>query len=299
MLRPFDYHRPRTLDEACALGATLADAAYLAGGTDLLVKIRDGKQRARNVIDLKRVAGLGRVRRDGDHLVIGALCTITDLLHAEEVHAEPGLAVLRDAGVVFGCEEIRHRATVCGNVAHASPGAEYGSPMFVLEADCVLHGPAGERTIPVADFYRGPGRSALGPGEILKALRVPIAPRSARSAYLRRSRVRGMDLAGLNLALLVLDATEPARRRVRLAMGAVAGTPIRAPEVEALLSGAPITRDRLEQAKGALSAGISPRPTSLRASPEYKKAMVAHLLEAGLERLLEPFPEEVMAEASP
>ena len=299
MLRPFDYHRPTTLDEACALGAALADAAYLAGGTDLLVQIRDGKQRARHVIDLKHVAGLERVRRDGDHLVIGALATITDLLQAEEVHAEPGLAALRDAGRVFGCEEIRHRATICGNVAHASPGAEYGSPMFVLEAACVIRGPAGERTVPVADFYRGPGRSALGPGEILKALRVPIAPRSARSAYLRRSRVRGMDLASLNLALLVLDAADPARRRVRVALGAVAGTPIRAPEVEALLSGGPITRDRLERAKGLLGAGINPRPTSLRASPEYKKAMVAHLLEAGLERLLRPFPDDAVAEAAP
>jgi CO/xanthine dehydrogenase FAD-binding subunit len=164
--------------------------------------------------------------------------------------------------------------------------------MFVLEAECVLHGPDGERTIPTADFYRGPGRSALGRGEILKALRVPIAPRSARSAYLRRSRVRGMDLAGLNLALLVLDAAEPARRVVRVAMGAVAGTPIRAPAVESLLSGAPITRARLDQAQAALSGSIAPRATSLRASPEYKQAMVAHLLEAGLERLLHPFPEE-------
>jgi aerobic carbon-monoxide dehydrogenase medium subunit len=298
MLRPFDYHRPRSLDEACALGASLAGAAYLAGGTDLLVKIRDGKERARHVIDLKHVEGLERVRRDGDHLVIGALATITDLLRAEAVRSEPGLAVLRDAGVVFGCEEIRHRATVCGNVAHASPGAEYGSPMFVLEAACVVHGPAGERTLPVAGFYRGPGTSALGPGEILKALRVPIAPRSARSAYLRRSRVRGMDLAGLNLALLVLDADDIVRRRVRVALGAVAGTPVRVGEVEALLSGAPITRAGLDRAKELLSAGISPRPTSLRASPEYKKAMVAHLLESGLERLLRPFPEDA-AEAAP
>jgi CO/xanthine dehydrogenase FAD-binding subunit len=297
MLRPFDYHRPTTLDEACALGAALEGAAYLAGGTDLLVQIREGKRRTRHVIDLKRVAGLERVRRDGDQLVIGALATITDLLHAPEVHEEPGLALLHDAGAAFGCAEIRHRATVCGNVAHASPGAEYGSPMFVLEAACVIHGPSGARTLPVADFYRGPGASALGRGEILTALRLPIAPRSARSAYLRRGRVRGMDLAALNLALLVLDADDPARRRVRVAMGAVAGTPVRAPEVEALLSGGPLTRARLERAQALLSAGISPRPTSLRASPAYKKAMVAHLLEAGLQRLLRPFPEGEAAAA--
>jgi CO/xanthine dehydrogenase FAD-binding subunit len=132
----------------------------------------------------------------------------------------------------------------------------------------------------------------MEPGEILRALHVPIPPRSARSAYLRRSRVRGMDLAALNLALLVLDPDRPAQRQVRVAMGAVAGTPVRAPAVEAQLSGVPITRERLAQARAALSAGIHPRATSLRATPEYKQAMVAYLLEAGLERLLEPFPEE-------
>ncbi|HEY3355180.1 MAG TPA: FAD binding domain-containing protein [Polyangia bacterium] len=293
MLRPFDYHRPATLAEACHLLQSLPAVAPLAGGTDLLVKIRDGKHRVANVVDLKGVAGLERVRRDGGELVIGALATITDVLADETVRTEPGLAALRDAGRVFGCDEIRHRATVCGNVAHASPGAEYGSPMFVFEATCVVHGPQGERRLPVAAFYQGPNRSALAPGEILTALRVPIPPPTARSAYLRRSRVRGMDLAGLNLALLVLEAAAPARRRVRLAMGAVAGTPLRAPAIEAQLSEGPITRARLAAAQAALSAGIAPRPTSLRATPDYKRAMVAHLLEAGLERLLAPFPEEV------
>jgi len=292
MLRPFDYRRPASLEEACDLLATLPAAVVLAGGTDLLVKIRDGKQRVASVVDIKGVRGLERVRRDGDELVIGALATVTDLLQCDDALAEPGLALLVDAGRVFGCEEIRHRATICGNVAHASPGAEYGSPMVVLEARCVIHGPGGERTISIGDFYRGPNRSALDAGEILVALRVPIPPPSARSAYLRRSRVRGMDLAALNLALLVLDAERPARREVRLAMGAVAGTPIRAPAVEELLSATPITGALLAQAQSALSAGINPRPTSLRATPEYKRAMVAHLLEAGLERLLVPFPEE-------
>jgi CO/xanthine dehydrogenase FAD-binding subunit len=293
MLRPFDYHSPTSFDEACELLATLPAAAVLAGGTDLLVKIRDGKHRVANVVDIKRIRGLGRIDREGDELVVGALATVTDLLRTPELSAEPGLALLLEAGRLFGCEEIRHRATICGNIAHASPGAEYGSPLYVLEARCLLHGKRGERTIPVADFYRGPGRSALEPGEILAALRIPIPPRSSRSAYLRRARVRGMDLAALNLALLVQDAAEPAARRVRVAMGAVAGTPIRAPGVEALLSSGPLTKERLVEAQRLLAGGIDPRPTSLRATPAYKKAMVAHLLEAGLERLLHPFPEEV------
>ncbi len=287
MLRPFDYHRPATATEACTLLASLPEAAVLAGGTDLLVQIRDGKHRVRHIIDIKGAVDLERVRVDGDVLVIGALATVSDLLADDRVTAEPGLSLLREAGAVFGCDEIRHQATICGNLAHASPGAEYGSPMFVLEAECVLRGPGGQRRIPMAQFHLGPGRSVLGRGELLEAVRVPI-PRPARSTYLRRSRVRGMDLAGLNLALLVLGPDDVARRRVRIAVGAVAGTVIRMPDVEAMLSHVAMTEGLLERAGAMMSATIAPRATSLRASPEYKKAMVAHLAKTALGRLLGP-----------
>ena len=289
MLRPFDYHRPTTAAEACALLASLPEAAVLAGGTDLLVQIRDGKHRVRHVVDIKGVVDLERVRRDGDVLVIGALATVSDLLAADHVTAEPGLCLLREAGAVFGCDEIRHQATICGNLAHASPGAEFGSPMFVLEAECVVRRPDGQRRIPIAELHRGPGQSSLARGQLLEAVRVPI-PRPARSTYLRRSRVRGMDLAGLNLALLVLDPDDVVRRRVRIAVGAVAGTVIRMPEVEATLSGVAMTDGLLDWAGAMMSAAIAPRATSLRASPEYKKAMVAHLVRTALDCLLGPAP---------
>jgi CO/xanthine dehydrogenase FAD-binding subunit len=293
VLRPFAYHRPTSIDELVELLSTIKDSCVLAGGTDLLVKLREGKHVPPAIIDLKRIPELGKLSREGDTLVIGALATVTELLEYPGLADEPGLDLLREAAAVFGCLEIRHRATICGNIAHASPGAEYGSCMYVLEATVVIHGPSGERTLPVAEFYKGPNWNALEQGEFLKALRVPIPPKSARSSYMRRSRVKGMDLAGLNLAMLVLNPDDPAKRQLRLAMGAVHKVPMRAPEVEAMLSGRPITAELMAEAKRALSDSINPRPSSLRASPAYKKAMVAHLAESALEKLLPRFPEEV------
>jgi len=293
MLRPFDYHRPKTLEEACALGRSLPDAMFLAGGTDLLVKIRDGKSRPRHVIDIKGIASLERIRRDGDALLIGALATVTDVLHAEEVRREPALALLLQAARVFGCEEIRHRATICGNIAHGSPGSEFGPPMHVLEATCVIHGPEGERRVPIAEFPVGAGKTVLRPGEILTALRVPVPAATARSAYLRLSRVRGMDLAALNCALLVVPSPSPhAGRHVRVSFGAVAEKPLRLPELERVLSNGPITAKVLAVCSEILGRDLSPRATSLRASQEYKKAMAPYLLETALKQTLGSLPEE-------
>lgn len=294
MLRPFDYHRPKSLGEACSL-LVEHDATILAGGTDLLVKIRDGKHPVKTVVDIKGIDSLRGIHREGRVFYFGALTTITDLITHEALLAEPALGNLVDAGRLFGCHEIRHRATVCGNIAHASPGSEYGSPMFVLEAEVLIHGPTGERVLPIHEFYRGATWNALEPGEILTALRVTLPPEGSRSCYLRRSRVKGMDLAGLNLSCLVIRPDDPKERKVRIAMGAVHKVPMRPEAVEAMLSGTAITSELLADARKMLSEGIHPRPSSMRAGPEYKKAMIAHLAEEALRRCIGPMPEEVKA----
>ena len=286
MLRPFDYYSPKTLEEACKLLHDIEDACILAGGTDLLVKIRDGKHKAPAVVDIKAIKELEKISVDDDELVIGALATVTDLLEWLKKNPHPQLDLLKEAGEVFGCLEIRHRATVCGNIAHASPGAEFGSPMFVLEAKAVIHGPKGERTLPVDEFYKGPTWNALEKGELLKALRLPIPAKSSKSHYRRSSRIKGMDLASMNVALLVINPDNEKERKVRIAMGAVWKVPLRAREVEEMLSGSPISKEKLALAGQKLSDSINPRASSLRATPEYKKAMVAHITEDGLRNLL-------------
>ncbi len=282
MHRPFDYYRPRTLPEAIGLLSESGTAA-LAGGTDLLVNIRSGKESPRAVVDLKDLPEPRGIRLEGDRIWMGALATMDEIANAAVFRGS--LGVLAEAASVVGCYEIRRRATVGGNVCNASPGADTAPALLVLEAEAVIQGPAGIRTMPLPAFYLGPGRTALGPGEILCGFTIPRPPEGSRGVYLRRARVKGMDLAGIGLAALIVFGQGRRNREVRLALGAVAPTPARAREAEDLLRDQVVEASLLAKVKEVLRRDISPRATSLRASPEYKREMAGVLLEMALSRL--------------
>jgi carbon-monoxide dehydrogenase medium subunit len=284
MLRAFDYYRPKDLDEAWTLLEQEPEAAVLAGGTDLLVKMRRGSKRPRTVVDIKKLEQLHGIVRDGDRLRLGALTTFNDLLRSQEI-GEP-FSVLSDAARVMGCREIRQRATLGGNVVNASPGAESGSPLAVLEAEVVIEGRSGSRRMSIGNFWRGVGKTALVPGELLTHILIPTLPPGSRSAYLRRSRVQGMDLASVNVAVVIIHPHDAVRRQVRVAMGAVAPTPIRAREIEELLAGQDLTEQLFTTLRQKIQEGLEPRATSLRATPKYKKEMVGVLTQMALENLL-------------
>ena len=171
-------------------------------------------------------------------------------------------------------------------MVNASPGAESGSPLAVLEAQVVLKGRQGERQVSIRDFWQGVGKTDLAPGELLVRIVIPRLPKGSRSTYLRRSRVQGMDLASVNAAVVVINPQLPASREIRVALGAVAPTPIRAREIETLLRGQEITSSLLSQMREKIQEGLAPRATSLRATPGYKKEMVGVLTEMALEVLL-------------
>lgn len=285
MLRPFDYYRPRDLDQALTILGQEPAGAVLAGGTDLLVKMRRGSLRPPLVVDIKELEECRGIRWQGDQLSVGALTTFNELLRSREIGAHFPLLV--DAARLMGCYEIRQRATIGGNVVNASPGAETGSPLAVLQAQAVLQGPQGSRRVALRDFWRGVGKTDLAPGELLVRILIPRLPRGSRSAYLRRSRVQGMDLASVNVAVVVINPRVVENREIRVAMGAVAPTPVRAREVEALLRGQELEPRILAKMREKIKEGLAPRATSLRATPAYKKEMVGVLLEMALERLLE------------
>lgn len=278
MFEPYRYARPRDPREAAALLASEPGAKALAGGTDLLVEMRARNLRPSLVVDLKGIAGLRGISRAGGRVRIGALTTVSDVLSSPRLAG--GLAALRDAAAVFGCHEIRNRATVGGNLANASPGAEFSVPLMAFDAEVVVQGSEGPaRSLPLGSFLLGPGRTALGPGELVTAVEIPGVDQDLRSAYRRRARTRGMDLASVSLAVVARRAGDPARRQVALSMGAVAGVPPRPAAAEAELSGATLTRERVARAGELLVAGLAPRATSLRATPGYKLAVLPVLLE--------------------
>ena len=274
----YRYLRPDDLDEACAALAEDPGAVALAGGTDLLVEMRARSVEPTLVVDLKRLAPLRGVRRDDGALWIGALTTVTEVLDAPQL--EGGLACLLDAARAFACAEIRHRATVGGNLANASPGAEFCVPLVALEARVHLHGVEGsERSLPIGEFLRGVNHTALEPGELITGVSVPTNGGELRSAYRRRSRTRGMDLASVSLAVAIRDADRPSLRRVSLSMGAVEAVPPRPDAAEALLSRRRLDLATVAEAGRALVAGAAPRRGSLRAEPAYKRAVLPVLLE--------------------
>jgi CO/xanthine dehydrogenase FAD-binding subunit len=280
---PYRYERPTDPREACRLLAE-PGAVALAGGTDLLLQMRLRERKPAVVVDLKHLAALRGIHRVGDRLKIGALATVTDVLHDPALGH--GFGCLVDAARVFACAEIRHRATVGGNLANASPGAEFAVPLVALDAEIALtDGQGCDRRLPIGEFLLGPGRTALRPGELITAISVPVGSGELRSAYRRRARTRGMDLASVSLAVVVHHAGDPPTRRIALSMGAVAPVPPRPDSTEALLSGGPIGEARLAAARRDLVDGLAPRAGSLRATPDYKLAVLPTMLERTLREL--------------
>ncbi|MGQ9615468.1 MAG: FAD binding domain-containing protein [Spirochaetota bacterium] len=287
--RDFDkmkYFSPDSLADAVEALLKYPDSHLLAGGTDLLVEKRSGKIRVETVVDLKRIEGLDKIETLPEGVQIGALVTVNRLL--EKCPLLPGLEALKDAGKVFGCYEIRNRATIGGNIAHASPGAEYASTMVALNATFRIFGPSGVHEVPAEAFFTGPGRSILKRGEILIAMIVPLVPGSA-SAYVRASRVDGMDLAVINCALYVSNQDGGDGKGVRVCFGAVAEKPLRIIEIEKILSegkweGENLLKNVLK-CKEILMKTLSPRETSIRANPFTKKVLAGNLLEDAIGRV--------------
>lgn len=289
----FSYCRPKTAAEVSRLVASEPGARLLAGGTDLLVEMRNREIRSGTLVDLKGLRELRRIVRQGDTLHIGALTTVSDLL--ADPHVNEHFPVLLDASRVFACHEIRFRATIGGNIAHASPGAEFGTPLVVLDATVLVEGVSGQREVPITQFYLGPGRSCLdrAKGEWLAGFRIGVPKAPTAMTYRRYSRVKGMDLACAAISVLVKEPATVAKREVRLALGAVAPVPALREEAGKLLSGCAWTPEVVQQAKAAMLAGIEPRRSSIRSTPEYKK----HILGVYLEDTLRAFDRA--AEARP
>lgn len=283
MYKPFDYLRPGTLEEAIA-ALRREGAVALAGGTDLVVNIRGGKVLPELVVDLKGLPDLKGIREvQGGGLWVGALTTMREL--AINPIIQKKYQALAEAASVMGCYEIQVRATIGGNICNASPGAETGPALAIFNAAVEKFGPGGRQILPLEQFILGPGRTALARDEILTGFILPPPPPGSGTTYLRRSRIKGMDLASVGIAVLAGTPDSEGKREIRAAAGAVLATPARVGPVEDILSQGPLTPERVRQAKDKLAEIIAPRASSLRATPEYKKKVIGELMEMALAKL--------------
>jgi carbon-monoxide dehydrogenase medium subunit len=284
-MRRFEYYEPANLEEASALLVRHgAEASLLAGGTDLLVEIKEHVRWPKHVVNVKRIPGLAALEYDArDGLRFGALVTAREIETSPVVLEKyPGLA---QAARELGSIQVRHRATVVGNICRASPSADTLPPLIADGASVRIRGPAGGRTVALEDFFTGPGKTVLAPGELVTEVVVPPpAPRTGKH-YIKHGRRKAMELATVGVAV-ALTLEGDACREIRIALGAVAPTPIRARAAEAALHGRGLDAQAI--AAAARIAQGECRPISnVRGSAEYRREMVGVLAARAIERARE------------
>jgi len=273
-LQEFVYERPRTVEEAVA-AMRGDDARALAGGTDLIPQLREGRRRTGRVVDLKHIAELTAISAlpDGG-IAIGAAATATVLSRHATIAAN--YAAISESACLIGGVQVQNRASLGGNICNAAPSADAVPALVCHQARAVIAGPNGRRELAVEALFRGPGKTSLEPGEILVAILLPPAqPRSA-AKYLRFTPRREMDIAIAGAGTwLRLDA-DGAIAEARIVLASVGPTPMRAPTAEQKLAGERPTRALLEEA-GRLAAADARPISDTRGSADYRRSLVAVL----------------------
>jgi aerobic carbon-monoxide dehydrogenase medium subunit len=279
-----EYFEPKSIDEALSLlGKHGAEAKVIAGGTDVMVDIKY-KEEPGSLINIKKIPGLTGIHENGGaSLRIGPLATIRELETSAILREK--LPVLWEATHQFASLQVRNTATIGGNICRASPSGETLAPLLVLEATANCAFSDGKRNQPFMTFFQGPGKSVLGGKGLLTEIEVPYPAAGSKGVYLKHA-VRGaMDIAMVGVAVLITpDAAKSNIQDVRIGLGAVAPTPVRAPKTEALLRGKALTAALLKEAAALAASEASPIDDQ-RSSAENRRWIVEALTRRGLEQL--------------
>lgn len=284
-LPPFDYIRANNAAEVVELLLEHgSDVRLLMGGTDLFVQMRDGMLAPPILVDVKQLPGMTAISFDPDTgLHIGAAVSMNAMAAFPAVIEHYPLLV--QAVETVAAYPLRSRATMGGNLCNASPAADTAPAALVLDAQCVVWGPDGERVIPANEFFLHVRKTALQPGEFLTRIDIPLPPSGWAGRYLKLGRNAGGDLAIVGVAVLGYpDANAASGYSFCIALASVAPTPIRVPEAEALLTEKPISDDTLAQAAAAAEDAAKPID-DLRGSARYRKAMSRNLTRRALDEV--------------
>lgn len=268
-MRTFAYEQPSTLDEALGLlAAPAGEARPLAGGTDLIIRLRDGTLRPTLVVDVKAIPELRPgIELVGDRLTIGATTVMTDI--AADPRIRRHFLALAEAALVVGSVQIRNRATLAGNLCNASPAADTATPLLAHGAIVVLTGPAGTRRVALDAFFIRSGTTVLEPGELMVAIELPVPSGGSASVHLRRTRRRGHDLASVTMSCVIDD-----RGVTRLAYGSVGPRPMVVVDETGVLADPRAGDDARSAVLARALASATPSATSMRAGPDYRLAML-------------------------
>lgn len=285
-LPKFDYVKPKGIDEALSLLGNDDEGRVkvFAGGTDVIPKLKGRLIKVPQVLlDLKGVSDVRFLRHDErSGLRIGALATISEVARAPFVTQH--FSGLAQAAHAIASTQVQNRGTIAGNICNAVPSADSAPALLCLGAEVVCVSRVGERFVKIEEFFAGPNRTVLRPGEIVKEIRVPKMPEGSRSLYLKLSPRSKMDLAVVGVGAMVL-CENGVFKDVKIGLGAVAPTPMRARKAEAVLVGAKAGDDLIRQA--AKTAAEESKPIDdHRASAEYRRMMVEVLVGRAIQRCL-------------
>jgi CO/xanthine dehydrogenase FAD-binding subunit len=270
----FEYYAPRSIPEALAcLEKYSQEARLLAGGTDLLVQMKDRRIHPSVLIDVKNIPELSRLELDSRGILhIGAAVTLNKIVANHALRKNFGL--LHQACSLIGSVQIRNRGTLGGNLCNAAPSADSAPPLLCLGAKALVARAKGTNVIPLNEFFQGPGKTVLDSGAILVEIQIPDPPPFSTGCYVRLTPREEMDIGIVGVAsFLVFKPQQERCLEARIALGAVAPTPIRAGAVEMLLKGEILTAGLIEEAACKAMEIIQPI-SDVRASAQYRLDMV-------------------------
>jgi len=276
----FEYHEPQTVEDALRLLADLgSDAMILAGGCELIPELRTRRIAPRAVVSIAHIAGLNEVRLSDGELVIGALASLRAVEQC--IASADDLAVLHEGICSIASVQLRNSATLVGNLCVATPASDIATPLIVLGAEMHVASKQGTRTLPVFDLFRSAKQNSLCAGELVLEVRVKRSSPGTGSAFAKLTRTAA-DCAKLNAAgAVVVEGGLCAD--VRLALGAVAATPVRAERAEEYLRGRKLESSAITRAAAIAAEDVNPI-TDIRSTAEYRRETTRVLVERVLSR---------------
>jgi len=283
-MRNFDYFAPQSLSDATSLLRRYGTKArLLAGGTDLLLRLERRLIETSVVVDLKKIRALRGIKATRKGLRIGTVTLMEEIASSPLVQSRYGMIAKGAAAV--GSIQTRNRATLGGNLCNASPAADTAPPLIALSARARIAGSRRDREVPLEEFFIGPGKTCLQPNELLKEIFIPSPAGRSGSSFQRCTRT-AMDIALVNCAVfLSLVSKREIVADIRIALGAVAPTPVRAQPAEDVLKGKNPDKDAIEEAAERAVASVSPID-DVRSSASYRREMVRVLTRRAIEEAL-------------
>lgn len=271
-LKQFSYFEPLTIKEAVEILAEKGSGAYLlAGGTDLLVRMKREDITPTALVNLKRIDALNEIKSDKNGIRIGALSSISSIENSQAIRRS--YPVLSQSAGTLGTRSIRNLATIGGNIGRASPASDMSPALIVLQAKVAVEGPSGKREMEIENIFTGPGATSLSSGEIITSFILPNMAPNTGAAYLKMGRRSGGGDCALVGVAVLLTMSNGEAGDIRIVFSSVGPKPMRARHAEEVIMSGTLTEEQMKEAARTAEGEMSPI-TDMRCSASYRRELI-------------------------